>query len=302
MADDIKKEQASPRSFRVTDEVMEKIKQIQADFGLTQDAALRHLIETYEFQQAKEQIPSREKEIDNFQRKAQDLMDAFLFSLQLNEDAEERIRAEFGQKLQLQDQAILDYQDKIKDLKATVSALTMDAANAVMLQKELDEAKESARQVKTELEERIAEQKLTIRGLQNDNAMLQIQADGYPELKAERDSMATQLRDANQEIKDLKKDHKVEMERAVRDAEKAQDAAVAAVKAEGEAKVSEMREQLQDARIKAAKDLQAAEKAAHEADNKAAEEIRSLEKVIAGLREQLARKERAESDRNEKEG
>lgn len=288
MADDIKKEQASPRSFRVTDEVMEKIKQIQADFGLTQDAALRHLIETYEFQQAKEQIPSREKEIDNFQRKAQDLMDAFLFSLQLNEDAEERIRAEFGQKLQLQDQAILDYQEKIKDLKATVSALTMDAANAVMLQKELDEAKESARLVKTELEERIAEQKLTIRGLQNDNAMLQIQADGYPELKAERDSLVTQLRDANQEIKDLKKDHKVEMERAARDAEKAQDAAVAAVKAEGDAKVSELKEQLQEAKIAGANALQEAEKRAHEADRAASAEIRKLEQDNARLREQLA--------------
>lgn len=296
MADDIKKEQTSPRSFRVTDEVMEKLRQIQADFNLTQDAALRHLIETYEFQQAKEQIPSREKEIDNFQRKAQDLMDAFLFSLQLNEDAEERIRAEFGQKLQIQDQAILDYQEKIKDLKAQNTAMLADAANAVTLQKELDEAKESARQVKTELEERIAEQKLTIKGLQNDNAMLQIQADGYPELTAERDSLATQLREANQEIKDLKKDHKVEMERAARDAEKAQDAAVAAARAEGDTKVAELKEQLQEARVDAAKALQEAEKAAHEADKAAATEIRKLEQENARLREQLARRSAGAAD------
>lgn len=297
MADDIKKEQASPRSFRVTDEVMEKIKQIQSDFGLTQDAALRHLIETYEFQQAKEQIPSREKEIDNFQRKAQDLMDAFLFSLQLNEDAEDRIRVEFGQKLQLQDQAILDYQEKIKELKAANSALTMDAANAVMLQQELDEAKDAARQTKAELEERIAEQKLTIRGLQNDNAMLQIQADGYPDLKNERDSLIGQLRDTKQEIKDLKKDHKAEMERAAREAEKAQDAAVAAVRAEGEAKAEALKEQLQQAQVAGAQALQAAEKAAHEADKEAAEEIRRLEKTIADLREQLARRTNVE-DKN----
>ena len=81
MSEDIKREQPSVRSFRVTDDVMTRFREIQEDLKLTQDGALKMLVDAYELENAKNAIPDRETEISNFQTKASELVEAFILSL-----------------------------------------------------------------------------------------------------------------------------------------------------------------------------------------------------------------------------
>ena len=100
MAEEVKKEQASVRSFRITNDVMGRFKELQDEMNLTQDGALKMLVDAYEMEQAKNAIPDRETEICNFQMKGSRFGEAFLHSLQLNQDAEARIRSEVAPSLE----------------------------------------------------------------------------------------------------------------------------------------------------------------------------------------------------------
>lgn len=275
-------------NFRVDQERADAFRAYCEANGINQATGFERMLEALEMQQAKQAIPARETEISEFERCLRHLQGAYLNSLELNEQAEARIREEFARQLDAKDRTIADYQDQVKVLKEEKLALANDAAKAKTLQADMDAANEQARQDRNTAADRLAEKDRIISTLDGRMEMLEIQAAGYPELKADRDSLANQLRDANQEIKDLKKDHKAEMERATREAEKAQDAAVAAARAEGESKAAELRDRLQQAQIDGAKALQDAEKEAHEADKAAAAEIRKLEQENARLREQLA--------------
>lgn len=273
-------------NFRVDQEKADAFRAYCEANGINQATGFERMLEALELQQAKEAIPSRETEISEFERCLRHLQAAYLSSLELNEQAEARIREEFARQLETKDRTIADYQDQIAVLKEEKKILSGAADQVKQLQTDLDAAREQAQRDRMA----VADRDLTIKQLTANNEILQIKGEAYDELKAERDSMAGQLRDANQEIKDLKKDHKVDMERAAREAEKALDTAVAAAKAEGEAKVAELKERLQEAQINAARALQEAERTAHEADKVAAAEIRKLEQENARLREQLARK------------
>lgn len=270
-------------NFRVDQEKADAFRAYCEANGINQATGFERMLDALELQQAKEAIPSRETEISEFERCLRHLQAAYLNSLELNEQAEARIREEFARQLDTKDRTISDYQDQIAVLKEEKKALSGAVDQVKQLQADLDAAREQAQRDRMV----VADRDLTIKQLTASNEILQIKGEAYDELKAERDSMAGQLRDANQEIKDLKKDHKVDMERAAREAEKAQDAAVAAVKSEWEARVSDLKEQLQEAKIAKATALQEAEKSAHEADMKSAEEIRRLEQENGSLKAQL---------------
>lgn len=311
-------------NFRVDEEKAAAFRSYCEQQGINQATGFERMLEALELQQAKQAIPARETEISEFERCLRHLQGAYLNSLELNEQAEARIRDEFARQLDTKDRTIADYQDQIAALKEEKKILAGDAEQVKQLQAELEAAREQAQKDRMA----VADRDLTIKQLTANNEILQIKAEGYDAVLVQRDSLTQQVRDANQEIKDLKKDHTVELERAARAAEKAQEAAVSAAKAaaaeelaaarevaesriqglqadlqaakemaakriqEAEAKaaaiIADLREQLKAAEIASAKALQEAEKAAHEADRQAAAELREAEKQIADLREKLA--------------
>ena len=82
-----KKEQATVRSLRITDDVMALFKQIQSETGYTQDGVLKMLINSFQLEKARSILPDREVEISNFQNKLNEILDAYVHSLQLNLDS-----------------------------------------------------------------------------------------------------------------------------------------------------------------------------------------------------------------------
>ncbi len=281
---DERKEQSSVRSFRVTDSVMGRFKELQDEMGLTQDGALKMLVEAYELEKAKNAIPDRETEIANFQTKASELVAAFLHSLQLNQDAEERIRSEVALQLQSKDRAIEDYQgqlkeakEKIADLMACKDALKAAEEEASTLRISLSAKDFEIRTIQQQHAGQISDKDNIITMLQKDLVGAQEKAESFDLLKAQRETLADNLRSTQDDLraaqeahKDLQRDFELQAERAARAAEKAQEKAVAAI-----------REEMQQIQLNHERELREIERS-HD------EERRTLEQENSRLREQLA--------------
>ena len=104
-------EEMKVRSFRISDSVLEKFKAFCNDFD-NQNLALDSLINAYEVQNAKAILVDRQTDIADYDMHIQALQSAFLRSLELNENAERRIRAEFKSLLSSKDETIMQLQSE----------------------------------------------------------------------------------------------------------------------------------------------------------------------------------------------
>lgn len=104
-------EEMKVRSFRISDSVLEKFKAFCNDFD-NQNLALDSLINAYEVQNAKAILVDRQTDIADYDMHIQALQSAFLRSLELNENAERRIRAEFKSLLSSKDEIIMQLQSE----------------------------------------------------------------------------------------------------------------------------------------------------------------------------------------------
>ena len=102
-------EELKTRSFRISEEVSDKLKAICTEFD-NQNSALDSLIKAYEIQKAKSVIIDRQAEVSDLDTHLQAIQTAFLRSLELNENAEQRIRADFRSLLDSKDEIIIQLQ------------------------------------------------------------------------------------------------------------------------------------------------------------------------------------------------
>lgn len=238
--EEIKKEQANVRSFRVTDDVMSRFKEIQSEMDLTQDAALRMLVDAYELEQAKSAIPDRETEIANFQAKANELVEAFLYSLQLNQDAEVRIRSEVALQLQSKDKIIMNLQERLEaqiELAVASNTAAMEAENK---QKQAEQAmKEALKQV--DEHKKTAEDKTKLEEMWREKFVkAEAELKEYPGLKAENEERAHEIERLQQELKDSKREAEIQLERAVTNVQKEMDKAMNELEREKDKRIMEL--------------------------------------------------------------
>lgn len=72
------------------------------------------MITAYEIQQAQAIITERQMNISDYDTHLQALQRAFLHSLELNKNAESRIRQEFQRQLESKNSIILDLQERVR--------------------------------------------------------------------------------------------------------------------------------------------------------------------------------------------
>jgi len=107
-------------SIRATEEVYDKFKQISQQEFENQGQALASLIQLYEIEKGKSTIVERKVEIENYQAHINAIGEMFITSLQLNQDAELRIRSEFEALLLSKDKTIIEKQSKVEDLNESL--------------------------------------------------------------------------------------------------------------------------------------------------------------------------------------
>lgn len=115
------------RSFRISEEVSEKLKAICGEFP-NQSVALESLISAYEVQNATAVLTDRQTDISDYNSHMQALQTAFLHSLEVNENAESRIRQEFQRQLESKDSIISDLQERIRKAESDAERATEQAA------------------------------------------------------------------------------------------------------------------------------------------------------------------------------
>ena len=139
-------EELKVRSFRLSEEVFEKIKHLSEDFD-NQNAAMESLISAYELQSAKAVLTDRQTDIADYDTHLQAIQSAFLHSLEINENAERRIRAEFQNLLSSKDEMIMMLQEQLEASKT-------ESAKAALTVQEVTERSDRDSQA---AEEQIAE-------------------------------------------------------------------------------------------------------------------------------------------------
>lgn len=201
------KQPTTVRSFRVTDEVMAQFKGIQEEMGLTQDGALKMLVQAYELEAAKNAIPDRETEIANFQAKAGELVAAFLHSLQLNQDAEVRVRAEVDLQMQNKDKTIATLHDKLDELKVENAKIAVQVEEALAENKSLSEDLATARNGENEARKALLDKERII-------AMQEKQLGGWEITKADLEEANKSLETAQEDLQTVRAEISAQKERA----------------------------------------------------------------------------------------
>lgn len=147
MADELKN-----RSFRISDDTTEKFRQLCSEFD-NQNVALNALISAYEVQQAKAVITERATDISDYDTHLQALQSAFLHSIELNENAETRIRQEFQRQLESKDGIISELQEHVKQAETVAETAKQ---HATMVSSEADARIEQAEKEMNSLQEKLA--------------------------------------------------------------------------------------------------------------------------------------------------
>lgn len=280
-------------SFRLNAEDTEKFKTFCEESELTAAQGFSILLELMELDRAGRALPARKTEIENFEQLTKSIVSAFLHSLELNENAENRMREQFSAQLESQTRTITDYQSQVNTLQIQLEE-AMDFAEAYKA--DLQAAQDSAYEenklriqaeqnytaLKEEKEKQITDKENIIAMLTDKLMAAERKAEGYDELEAQNSSLQTKLASREQTIKDNEKDAKIEQERALNALEREKD--------------KEQRE-LQERFASQISDLQ---NALLETERKYNEQIRNQDKEIAGLRQTVAGLKRKETTNKQK--
>lgn len=105
-------------NFRVDQQTAEEFRTFCKDNGFSQAQGFDYLIELVELEKAKSVVSSRATEIEDFEQHSKALVAAFLRSIEMNENAEARVKDQFEGALKSKDSVIADLQRKIEELKA----------------------------------------------------------------------------------------------------------------------------------------------------------------------------------------
>lgn len=145
-------EELKTRSFRITEETAERIKELAGEIGGNQQEVMAKLIEAYEFQKGKAVLTDKKGEIEKFEQHTAILTRMFMASLEDNQNVTATVRVEFESQLNSKDLTISTLQEENKSLKqakteAAAQMKTIQEENEA-LQRELDAASLEAEEKK----------------------------------------------------------------------------------------------------------------------------------------------------------
>ena len=132
-------------NFRIDSDTADAFRAFCEQKGMNQAQGFDHVMQVFELNQAKSSIPGRSVEIEDFETMVKSITSAYLYSLELNQNAEARAREEFSSELQRKELRLTELQKKVEQLQAEKKK--MDAESALLTKQEqtLTEQLESLR-------------------------------------------------------------------------------------------------------------------------------------------------------------
>ena len=271
------------RSFRISDSVAEKFKAFCSEFD-NQNAALDSLIATYEMQNAKSMLMDRKTEIAEFDTHIQAIQSAFLRSLELNENAEQRVRTEFNSLLSSKDETIIQLQtekakalEQVEQYKSSYDKVVQDtnkqlkvmqekvSENSQSLQNEKEradteqKAREQAETISVMLSDQVKELQGQLAQLKAQNAELSKRAEQAETTSSKLADELIKLKSAYSEVQRTLTDEQASRTKELATAEKERETAVkyaiADTAGKYQRKIDEMQLKIDDMQTKQAEQL-----------------------------------------------
>ena len=271
------------RSFRISDSVAEKFKAFCSEFD-NQNAALDSLIATYEMQNAKSVLMDRKTEIADLDTHIQAIQSAFLRSLELNENAEQRVRTEFNSLLSSKDETIIQLQtekakalEQVEQYKSSYDKVVQDtnkqlkvmqekvSENSQSLQNEKEradteqKAREQAETISVMLSDQVKELQGQLAQLKAQNAELSKRAEQAETTSSKLDDELIKLKSAYSEVQRTLTDEQTSRTKELAAAEKERETAVkyaiADTAGKYQRKIDEMQLKIDDMQTKQAEQL-----------------------------------------------
>lgn len=202
-------------NFRIDTETAAQFREFCEANGLNQAQGFDHIMQVAEMDKAKVTLPARATEIEEFERHTKNLITAYLNSLEIAETTEERLLEQFRSKLDSKDEQIMKLQEEVKAKEELATAANTAAMEAENKAEAAEQASADARErVKTA--EQIAKDKEEIANMLNvENIKLKAQLDGYDELRESETSLKAKLAESLQNIKEMQREAEIAQERAV---------------------------------------------------------------------------------------
>lgn len=233
-----------PKSFRISEEVANKFKEIANSIDGNQQDTMQLLINAYYMQEQKGQLIEHKADIEQFEAYATSMISMFTKALQSNHDMRETVMTEFEALLQSKDDVIQDLQSKLKvaqDLKADAVEKAKQYVNDNNdLAKELEEIKADREAKVNDLNSMLNDKEQLNKALTDSCNDLKEKVESMTaeckeiaeirtqlaDITAERDNLINdkadlekELNKANKQFTDREKDHKVDKDTALKQRE-----------------------------------------------------------------------------------
>ena len=205
-----------------------------------------HLLELIKLEQDKGTMPDRKTEIENFECNVNKLVEAYRNSLEINDNAEQRVREQFASDLNRRDREMDELRTKLDKITAEKDTAEATAASAVEAKEAAEKKEKDAAYQMDALKKSVAEKDQIICILNSRLSEKEQMLVGYADMMAIRQEHEKKIQELEQALNDAKKDHANEIKALKKDAEMEQERAVAA-------KERELSVKVQEAELKAAR-------------------------------------------------
>lgn len=211
--------QAPTRSFRLTNDVYDKLREAIDEIGGSQQHAISQLVEIYELQKGKVVLADKKDDIETFENYINALTRMYMTTLEENQNTKELVRTEYDAQLTSKDDTIQDLQKQLSSSKKTekkavedadalqaenqrlndcINTLKAESENKI---KNLENMLSDKEKLNTALAETVEQQKLQITGTEE-------KANEMEKLKAKVIECQNQLQDAEKAMEQQQLQHK----------------------------------------------------------------------------------------------
>ena len=198
-------------NFRIDSDTADAFRAFCEQKGMNQAQGFDHVMQVFELNQAKSSIPGRSVEIEEFETMVKSITSAYLYSLELNQNAEARAREEFSSELQRKELRLTELQKKVEQ-SLRKGAADQEQINQ-MLKEKLEEAqnqlkknehsKESEEMLKNELLQCKQELHDTVLALSHSQKEQEVKSESYQHASDRILALETENKELQQKLTEL---------------------------------------------------------------------------------------------------
>lgn len=218
-------EELKARSFRITDETANKIKELANEIEGNQQEVIAKLIETYEFQKGKTILNYKKDDIEKFEQYTSILVRMFMSSLEENQTITETVHTEFESQLNSKDIIIQSLQEENRTLKQEKNSVAEESKIMIeenqRLQQQLKQVQEEAEEKKASYESIIKDKeglnqilvsstndlKNQVEEIKNKLIVAEKETKQYQELNTQFQTLSQNKKELESQLEELKKEN-----------------------------------------------------------------------------------------------